>query len=173
MNDRKPRERKPVPAYARALGLLARREHSAVELRRKLGGKEVDAQELDAALEVLQRQGFQDDLRYARALVRDRAQAGQGPVRIRAELRMNGVPAPDIDAVFADLQAEGLDWQTIATRVAGRFPPALRASHPKQGQRQRHKTLAFLLRRGFPQDLACRALALREDEVEGGRCDDA
>jgi len=110
-DDREPgargrRERPAVPAYQRALGLLVRREHSATELKRKLRGKGVEVDELDAAVETLQRQGFQDDRRYAEALVRSRAVAGQGPVRIRAELRVNGVPGADIDAAIDARTAE-------------------------------------------------------------------
>ena len=158
------RERPPAPAYQRALGLLVRREHSATELKRKLRGKGVESDELDAALETLQRQGFQDDRRYAEALVRSRALAGHGPVRIRAELRQNGVPAADVDAAFEAAEAGGVDWDATAARVAARFLPALRAAaRGAEGMKQRHKAVSFLLRRGFTQDQARQALALRND----------
>jgi len=158
---------RPIPAYQRGLGLLVRREHSALEIRRKLRDKGVEAEESDAALEALQRQGFQDDRRYAEALVRNRALAGQGPVRIRAELRMNGVPAADIDAAFEAAEAGGLDWAAVALRVAARFQSALREARGPEGLKLRHRALSFLLRRGFSQDLARQALALRlvEDDA--------
>jgi regulatory protein len=157
--------RPPAPAYQRALGLLVRREHSAIELKRKLRGKGVEGDELDAALETLQRQGFQDDRRYAEALVRSRALAGQGPTRIRAELRTNGVPAADVDAAFDAAESQGVDWAEIAARVASRFLPALRAAgRGPEAIKHRHRALAFLLRRGFSQEQARRALALRSDE---------
>ena len=159
------RERPPAPAYQRALGLLVRREHSATELKRKLRGKGVEADELDAALETLQRQGFQNDRRYAEALVRSRALAGQGPVRVRAELRLNGVPAADVDAAFEAAEAGGVDWESTAARVASRFLPTLRAARGPEGLKQRHKALSFLLRRGFSQDQARRALSLSADAL--------
>lgn len=155
------RERPPAPAYQRALGLLVRREHSATELKRKLRSKGVEVDELDAALETLQRQGFQDDRRYAEALIRSRALAGHGPVRVRAELRQNGVPAADVDAAFEAAEAGGVDWEATAARVASRFQPALRASSGPEGMKQRHKAVSFLLRRGFSQDQARQALAWR------------
>lgn len=162
----KPRE--PVPAYQRGLGLLVRREHSATELKRKLRGKGVEADELDAALEALQRQGFQDDRRYAEALIRSRALAGQGPVRIRAELRMNGVPSADADAAFEAAEAGGLDWEAVAARVAARFLPALGAAGPgPEAIKQRHRAVGFLLRRGFSQEQARHALALRPADDAG------
>jgi regulatory protein len=161
--ERRP-AREPVPAYQRALGLLVRREHSAGELKRKLRDKGVEADELDVALETLQRQGFQDDRRYAEALVRSRALAGQGPVRIRAELRMNGVPAADADAAFVAAEAGGVDWFEVARRVAMRFPPALRGARGPEGLKVRHRAVSFLLRRGFSQEQARAALAVRDDE---------
>lgn len=169
-DDREPsprgrRERPAVPAYQRALGLLVRREHSATELKRKLRGKGVEVNELDSALETLQRQGFQDDRRYAEALVRSRALAGQGPVRIRAELRMNGVPAADVDAAFEAAEGGGVVWAEVAGRVAMRFAAALRTARGPEGLKQRHRAIAFLLRRGFSQDQARQALAVRADEV--------
>lgn len=130
--ERGRRERPALPAYQRALGLLVRREHSATELKRKLRGKGVEADELDSALETLQRQGFQDDRRYAEALVRSRALAGQGPVRIRAELRMNGVPGADIDGAFEAAEGDGLDWADVAGRVAARFASALRQARGRK-----------------------------------------
>jgi regulatory protein len=143
-----------VPAYQRALGLLVRREHSATELKRKLRGKGVEADALDSALETLQRQGFQDDRRYAEALVRSRALAGHGPVRIRAELRMNGVPGADIDGAFEAAEGDGLDWAEIAGRVAARFGPGLHQARGGEGLKLRHRAIAFLLRRGFSQEQA-------------------
>lgn len=157
----------PIPAYQRGLGLLVRREHSVTELKRKLRDKGVESEEIDAALETLQQQGFQDDRRYAEALIRSRALAGQGPVRIRAELRMNGVPVADIDTAFEAAEAADLDWTAIAGRVAARFGPALRsAGRGPEALKQRHRAMGFLLRRGFSQELARQALALGEDDVD-------
>ncbi|WP_051282940.1 regulatory protein RecX [Silanimonas lenta] len=159
------RRARPAPAaYQQALRLLVRREHSAAELRRRLGGRGLAADELDTALETLQRQGFQDDARYAGALLRSRAAAGRGPLRIRAELRQNGVAAGHIEAAFAAAAAEGLDWQALAARVAARFIPGLRRARGPDARRERQRALAFLLRRGFPQALARQALALPPGE---------
>jgi len=153
--------RKAAPsAYQRALGLLVRREHSAGELKRKLRDRGIEEDEAGDALEALQRQGFQDDRRYAEALIRSRALVGQGPVRIRAELRVNAVPAADIEAAFMAAEADGVDWAAIACRVAARFRPGLRAAEGADRHKARQRAVAFLPRRGFPQDLVRAALAL-------------
>ena len=158
--DRRRPQREPAPAYQRALGLLVRREHSATELKRKLRDRGVEADELDAALETLQRQGFQDDRRYAEALVRSRALAGQGPVRIRAELRMNGIAGSEVDAAFEAAEAGGVDWFAVAERVAARFRSAPAGRQGVDGLKHRQRAMAFLLRRGFTQEQAREALVL-------------
>ena len=73
---------------ARALRALAQREHSRLELARKLRPY-ADAEQAPAALEVLldelQAQGWLSDARFAEALSRNRAER-QGVARIRAAL---------------------------------------------------------------------------------------
>ena len=78
---RPPPERSPVQ---RALGMLVRREHSRKELTRKLASQGIDAGEAAEAIDKLAKDGWQDDLRFAEMLVRTRAAAGYGPIRIRA-----------------------------------------------------------------------------------------
>ena len=50
-----------VSAYDKALGLLARREHSARELKSKLARKGLDAAESAVALADLQARNYQSD----------------------------------------------------------------------------------------------------------------
>ena len=47
----------PQSAYQRALGRLARRDHSVAELRRALAARGHEADEVEAALERLRRDG--------------------------------------------------------------------------------------------------------------------
>ncbi|MDN5937189.1 MAG: RecX family transcriptional regulator, partial [Salinisphaera sp.] len=55
---------------ARALRLLARREHAASELARKLVGRGFDRTAVDEVLAQLAAEGLLDEMRYAEALVR-------------------------------------------------------------------------------------------------------
>ena len=161
-SDRPPRERKPLPAYQRALGLLVRREHSAKELRRKLGGRGVGLPELDEALETLQRQGFQDDRRYADAMIRSRALGGHGPTRVRADLRANGVPSAIVDEA---LNACEVDWAEIAYRVAARSASRV-LRRPGNERADQQKLVALLLRRGFSHESARAALGAIGASIE-------
>ena len=129
----------------KAIELLTRREHSRRELVRKLTERGIASEQAGAAVDELAGEGWQDDSRYAQVLVRSRAQAGHGPVRICAELRTHGLGQELIDAV---LDACEVDWnQSARQQLQKRFGSARAGSRQdlaKQG--------AFLQRRGFSLD---------------------
>lgn len=155
--------RKPADAYQSALGLLTRREHSRRELSRKLRARGVEPGEADAALEKLEEQQFQSDERFAAMLVRSRIAAGHGPVRIRAELAaQHGIATEEIEAaIAAEVEAEGLDWdEQAAAQLQRRY-----GGRPAPDPAERHKRAAFLLRRGFPADVARRIVAADDGEA--------
>ena len=139
---KRPRKRQePTPAQ-RALGLLVRREHSQRELARKLTSRGVTAEDAHAAIEKLRSAGWQDDARFAENLVRSRAGAGYGPVRIRAELGTHGL---DREAIATAMEGFDGDWVDMAREVIRRrFGAADMAD--RAGQR---KAAELLLRRGF------------------------
>ncbi|WP_238389797.1 recombination regulator RecX [Pseudoxanthomonas koreensis] len=140
------RSRRPPPTpVQRALGLLVRREHSRKELARKLAARGVEAGEAAAAVERLASEGWQDDTRFAEALVRGRAGAGYGPLYIRAELGTHGLGG---EAIAAALEGYGGDWTAIARDlVRRRFGPA-----GPLDLAQRRKAADLLARRGFDGD---------------------
>ena len=74
-----------------AVKLLARREHSATEIHRKLQQRDFSPDEISQALEELQRGDWQSDERFAEAYIRSRRLKGFGPVRIAMELGERGV----------------------------------------------------------------------------------
>lgn len=141
------RARTPLTAYERAVGLLARREHSRRELQRKLAVKGVEPDEAQAAVERLAGQGWQDEQRFAGSLARTRAQAGYGPVRIRAELGTHQLPDGVIDAALDELQAQH-DWREAARSLLERRLGEVAPSDPAR----RRKAQSLLLRRGFDSE---------------------
>lgn len=132
-------------AYARCLALdaLARREHSRYELSRKLTGKlGCDAVLVDPVLDRLEEDGLLSDWRFAEAFVSARVRRGQGPLRIRAELRERRVAEDSIEAVLA---AAEMDWVALAVEV-------LRKKFGKNtgaDYRDRARRMRFLQYRGF------------------------
>ncbi|MFT3805379.1 regulatory protein RecX [Arenimonas sp.] len=143
--------RRPEPsAYQRALGLLVRREHSRRELKRKLGARGISQEETETALSVLAKQDFQNDQRFAEALVRSRALAGYGPLRIRAELSSHGIDRGSIETALGSVDH---DWLGSARALARR-----RFSSCHDDPAQRRKAVDFLMRRGFDQGMARSAI---------------
>ena len=74
-----------------AMNLLARREHSRLELERKLQTRVEDRKLLDEALDRLIDDNLLDNERFCEAFVRMRANGGYGPIRVRSELKDKGV----------------------------------------------------------------------------------
>lgn len=147
------RRKRPEPsAFNRALGLLARREHSIPELKRKLHARGIDADEADAALARLREHDLQNDDRFADTLIRTRIGAGQGPQRIRAELALHALDDATIEAAFEALEP---DWPELAREVVERRYDATSLADTAQ----RRKAIEFLLRRGFDLDTARTAVA--------------
>lgn len=144
-------------AYAGALRLLARREHSQRELQRKLDRKGHAGEAAAGALARLQQQTFQSDDRFAALLVRSRVSQGQGPLRILAELRSHGI---DDAAARAALDAEGADWAERAADLYRRRYSRAGAADPAE----RRKRAGFLLRRGF--DAATVRAITHADDVD-------
>lgn len=129
-------------AYDKALGLLARREHSRKELKTKLQQGGYEGEETSAAIDRLGEQHYQDDDRFAEVLLRSRIAQGHGPVRLRVELKSHGVA----DARIRDLleQAE-VDWDASAAAQLRRRYGSVGSADPAE----RARRAQFLLRRGF------------------------
>ena len=149
------RAREPDPRR-KVMELLTRREHSRRELARKLAERGFDAQaSADAVADMAQR-GWQDDARFAQSLARSRMNAGQGPLRIRAELHLHGIGEDGIEAALAACE---VDWNAQAADLLRRRFGAGDAPSRQETARRG----AFLQRRGFDLDAIRHALAQSED----------
>ncbi|MBO9663290.1 regulatory protein RecX [Dokdonella sp.] len=129
-------------AYEQAVGLLARREHSARELKTKLRSTGRTGDEAEQAIGRLQEQRYQDDERFAASLARRRAAQGYGPLRIQAELKSHGLGDAAIRAAIA---VAAVDWAASAAAQLRRHAGSARSADAAE----RAKRAAFLLRRGF------------------------
>lgn len=114
----------PADIRLAAMNLLARREHSVWELRKKLRIRFPDDTLLDEQLSRLTEQNLQSDMRFAESYIRQRIDRGYGPVRLRGELRERGVSRSDITRLLEEL---AIDWRAHAMQVMhnkyGDFPP--------------------------------------------------
>jgi regulatory protein len=145
-------------AYDKALGLLARREHSRRELKTKLRRSGYEGDEDTAAIYRLGEQHYQDDDRFAEILVRSRASQGYGPQRIRAELKTHAVPDERIRQL---LDGAEVDWEASALdQLRRRYGGKGAADHAERARRAQ-----FLLRRGFAAATVRRATHAEVDDA--------
>ena len=136
-------EKKPDPSPRnKGLDLLSRREHSVAELRAKLVVREFDLDAIDVAIETLVRDGLLSDDRFAAAFVSSRIRKGQGPIRIRGELKQRGV-ADNLIAMH--LERAEVDWARLASNVRRKKYGSTRSTEYREQVRQSH----FLQYRGF------------------------
>jgi regulatory protein len=134
---------------ARALDLLARREHSREELRRKLAPRVEEGDDLEALLDDLARRGWLSEARFVEQTVRAKSRKF-GPLKIAQHLREKGI---DDEAIAAAIAAgEASQGETLAAVWRSRFgePPADAASKDRQ--------VRFLQARGFPLESILRFL---------------
>lgn len=132
-----------------AIRLLARREHTRVELARKLAGLG-SREEIDAVLDELAATQLQSDSRTAEAWLRGNA-ARLGASRLRQSLKSRGVDTELIDEQIAqaDLPDELERARAVWRRRFSSVP-----DNPKEWARQAR----FLQTRGFASDIVRRLL---------------
>jgi len=134
-----------------ALKLLAAREHSRLELERKLRARGFDGDLVGAVIERLTRSGAVDEARMAEHYVSERASKGFGPLRIRAELGERGLAEDLFGPYLSAMEGRWPDYLGAAhDRRFGAGPPVDRSDYAKRGR--------FLERRGFPADMIRRYL---------------
>ena len=140
-----------------AIRLLARREHAAVELTRKLRAKGWPEALVEAAVEGLVEERLVSDERFTEAFIHGRVGRGSGPLKIEAELGQKGVG----DAVVAELlDRRDAEWRRLAREVrAKRFG----AEIPRDFK-ERAKQMRFLQGRGFTHDQIRAALGDDDDD---------
>lgn len=158
---RRPDPSKPPSQSPRAyaLGLLARREYSAHELRERLVQRGYDAESVSNALERLASDAYQSDQRYAESQARLRANRSGDRV-LRQHLKMHHVDEGIAQQAVAALP----DEQERASAALQRFEGKLAT------REQRDRATRFLMRRGFGWDAirqAMRALTATPDDPEG------
>jgi regulatory protein len=133
------------PIRISAMNSLARREHSRVELQRKLIAKGFEPEAIEPVLDDLIKENLLSDQRFTEAYVRMRANSGYGPVRIKQELQERCV---DIEVIATTMEQLAEEWleNARATR-AKKFGPKI-----PEIFLERAKQMKYLQYKGFDLD---------------------
>jgi len=128
----------------RALRLLSQREHSRLELERKLAAHETEPGQLAKALDELQARGFISEERVVESVIHRRA-ANLGTARVRQELQSKGLSPEAMTDALEQLRATELERaREVWARKFGEP-----ATEPKERARQ----VRFLISRGFAAEV--------------------
>lgn len=127
----------------KAMNLLAQREHGSQELSDKLAKAfPGEDEKIKPVILALQNEGLLSDSRFVEACINGRIRKGQGPVRIRAELRQRGIAE---ELIEEGMRLIDTDWVELARQVRiKKF-----GGGPLRSYRERAKVTRFLHYRGF------------------------
>ena len=139
-----------VELRARALRLLARREHTRQELERKLSPHAGSTHDLHDLMTGLERKNQFSEERYAEARARQLSRK-YGAARIRQDLKAKGVPE-ELVARYASPEDELQRARAILERKY-RTPAATRE--------EKAKRMRFLQSRGFSNEIILSLLSAR------------
>lgn len=133
----------------RALRYLSMREHSRLELGRKLARYTEEGDDVEALLDLLEKNNWLSQERFSEALINRRA-ARYGNSRIVAELQSHGVNGEALQELKSGLADSEIAracevWQRKFGTVAA-------------DPQERNKQMRFLLQRGFSQRAVQKAM---------------
>ncbi len=125
--------------YQTALNMLIRREHSQLELTRKLQQKEFSNKDIVDSISLLIEQKYQSDERFSESFIHMRYGQGKGPILIAVELKERGLKDFDLSIY---------DWFELAREVRRKKF----GMNIPQDYKEKAKQKRFLRSRGFNLD---------------------
>ena len=134
----------------RALRLLSQREHSRLELERKLAAHETEPGQLAKALDELQARGFISEERVVESVIHRRA-SKLGTARVKQELQSKGLSAEAMSEALEQLRSTELDR---AREVWGR-----KFGEPATDPKEKARQIRFLVSRGFAAEVVRKIVA--------------
>ena len=141
------------------MDLLARREHSRLELYQKLKQKKFEPNIINTELDKLSNEGLQSDERFAEAFLRSRIDKGKGPNIILSELLQRGVDELLVSNVLESI-SEG-QWCEVAYETMNKkLGNESELDYDKQ-----LKLMKFLNNRGFTRSQIERAKNLLSEKI--------
>jgi regulatory protein len=139
------------------LKYLSTREHSRIELGRKLSRYAEEGDDVEALLDFLEKNNWLSQERFAESLVHRRA-GRYGNSRVLAELQQHGLKGEDLDELKSGLkETEVARAREVWRRKFNRVP---------LDAEDRSKQMRFLMARGFSQGAIRSALRGSDEDDE-------
>ena len=140
---------------ARAVRFLSMREHSRLELKRKLARHAEEGDDIDALLDFLEKNNWLSQERFAESLIHRKA-GRYGNSRVVAELQSHGVNGEALAELKSDLaESETARAVEVWRRKFGKVA---------EDAAERSKQMRFLMARGFSSSAVRAALKGAPDE---------
>ncbi|MDX9843311.1 MAG: recombination regulator RecX [Aquabacterium sp.] len=133
----------------RALKCLAAREHSRVELTRKLAPHAESPEQVAQVLDELEQKGWLSAQRFADSMLHRKA-ARYGAARLKAELAQHQLPSEVAHAATQSLR--DTEFERAHALWLRRF------GEPAQSPEDKARQMRFLLNRGFASDVVRRVI---------------
>jgi len=147
----------PQALKARALRLLARREHSRAELARKLAGHAQSAAALESLLDDLVARRQLSDERYAESRTHALSRK-YGAAHIRRDLQAKGIAPETVERLLRSAAGDELARARAAIARKYREP----ATQPQE----RARRARFLLARGYSHEIIRAALGEARSDAD-------
>lgn len=141
-----------------AVELLAQRDYTAQDLRQKLRRREFSEQFTEFALEYVQQNHYQDDMRFAESYIRSRGYK-YSRMQIRAKLMQKGIDGELIDRALQ--AADHHDTDSIRIELDKRFPDGQPYPPPSDPSMQRF--MRSMIRKGYSYRELMSAMRFEEE----------
>lgn len=146
-----------ISLKGRALRYLSAREHSRMELARKLARYAQEGDDIEALLDTLEAAKLLSQSRFSESLIHRRVHR-YGNSRILSELQSHGIDAESLVDIKADLASGEVARAREVWRKKFNQPPGDAAERAKQ--------MRFLLQRGFSHRAIQAAIKGGEEDSE-------
>lgn len=143
------KEKQLPPIRDRAIAHLARREHTSLELARKLQHSGYTEEEIENVLKELGERGWLSSQRFAENYVTLK-RAKFGSQKLAYELRMKGVEESIVQQALAEVKESELERARDVWRK--------KFGAPASDQKEKARQIRFLQSRGFSTDIIQKAL---------------
>lgn len=147
--EAKPSRRPTLSLKGRALKYLSAREHSRVELTRKLAPHAESAEQVQQVLDDLEQKDLLSAERFAASVLYRKA-SRYGAARLKAELAQHHLPADIASAATQSLK--DTEFERAHALWARRY------GEPAATLEEKAKQMRFLLARGFASDVVRRVI---------------